>query len=98
MALGISPQYSFFQSPEGDLFVKSQSQGGKPSTRIKRLYSSSPETLSKIANGTAKLIKLESSPECVPVEVKELKKLIRLQKQSEQLNHATIRIEKLVPH
>lgn len=31
-------------------------------------------------------------------EVKELKKLIRLQKQSEQLNQATIRIEKLVPH
>jgi len=77
MALGISPQYSFFQSPEGDLFVKSQSQGGKPSTRIKRLDSSSPETLSKIANGTAKLIKLDSSPECVPVEVKELKKVIK---------------------
>ena len=79
MALGISPQYSFFQSPEGDLFVKSQSQsqGAKPSTRIKRLDSSSPKTLSKIANGTAKLIKLDSSTESVPVEVKELKKAIK---------------------
>ena len=75
MALGISPQYSFHQSPEGDLFVKSQSQGGKPCTRIKRLDPSSPETLSKIANGTAKLIKLDSSAESVPVEVKELKKV-----------------------
>lgn len=75
--------------------------------RRRKLRLSNPkESMERIKNlrsklGTA-LKKLERTPvqfqESPKNEVKELKKLIRLQKQSAQVNHATIRIEKLVPH
>lgn len=75
--------------------------------RRRKLRLSNPkESLERIKNlrsklGTA-LDKLDQTPaqfkDGAQNEVKELKKLIRLQKQSEQLNQATIRIEKLVPH
>jgi hypothetical protein len=75
--------------------------------RRRKLRLSNPkESMERIKTLRSKLStafeKLERTPvqfqESPKNEVKELKKLIRLQKQSAQVTHATIRIEKLVPH